>query len=111
MGLNEQSILGKMATLNISRATLGPLAGMTEKELGRGLKGTDPLTGSEIERLDAILNDLAKLRDEIAPFLLPLEDHVKLRVMLEQFRDGFLVGVINRTVANGLREGLARARQ
>jgi hypothetical protein len=110
MSLSEQQIIGKLAVLGLSQKCLGHLAGIPEKELGRRLKGFESLSGVEAERLNGILNDLAKLRDDIAPFELPVEDSVKLKVLLAQYRDGFLVNAIDPTVATGLREALARVR-
>jgi hypothetical protein len=111
MSLHEQQILGKLAALSISQANLARLAEMPEKELNKGLKGLEPLSGVKIECLNSILDDLGKLRDDISPFELPAADSNKLKVLLQQYRDGFLVEPIDRMVATGLREALARARR
>jgi hypothetical protein len=99
MGLLEQGLLSKMGWLGVSRQTLARIGDVRETTLCRGLRNIEPLSNSEIERLNLVLDDLKKLRKLVEPLELPLTDTRKLHILLNRFRDGDLAEIVNPAIA------------
>jgi hypothetical protein len=100
-----------MSMLGITRQVLAGLLGTNESRLCSGLKGTILLSSSEIEKIEKTLENLSDLAKSIDPLTLPLHDVARMRLLLEKYQDGFLVGIVDRVCADGLRAELARLRR
>jgi hypothetical protein len=110
MGLREGTILAKMARLRLSRQVLARIAHMREGSVCRGLKSIEPLTNQELLHIDRVLNDLETLQTLVVPFELPISNVFKLQILLNRFRDGDLVQILNPAVAAELAAEIGSAR-
>jgi hypothetical protein len=110
MGLLEQNMLAKMATLSLSRQVLARISDIRESSLCRGLLGVDRLDGPTILKINRILDDLQILRRRVFPFTLPISDVSALQVLLRQLRDGNLDSVLDPVLSADLARQISGAR-
>jgi hypothetical protein len=107
---NEANILAKLGRLNMPQQVLAGVLDLGESYLSRGLKGVRPLSGSEVLRIDEVLNNLIDIAQIISPFELPRTNVALLKLLLTSYEDNGLAQLRGVEALADLRSQMAELR-